>query len=242
MEYLLLPRPEYVLAIDDQWQAFHTYRSLVLVGALVNNWFELRGDAIKIAKFGRRPIPRRVDSIGSWLDILSFLTWQGALINSALVYLFYHPLSSTTTVSNIYPLHSGNNSTTSAGAASINAGDAEFLAQPMSTSFTSTLKSSVLPAVFIALATSHGFFLVRAFVKHILERALWRGSPSQVKLERSEKDVKQSWLKETGGNAKVRGSGEVTEKANGTGVEDLPKGFWSDDEGLNEIRRGSKAA
>ena len=56
--------------------------------SLLNNWLELRSDAFKIAVHARRPIPSRTDTIGPWLDALSFLTWLAALTNSALVYLF----------------------------------------------------------------------------------------------------------------------------------------------------------
>ena len=56
--------------------------------ALVNNFFEMRSDAFKMTVHYRRPIPVRTDTIGPWLDTLSFLTWLAALINAALVYLF----------------------------------------------------------------------------------------------------------------------------------------------------------
>lgn len=36
----------------------------------------------------RRPIPQRADTIGPWLDSLSFLTWLGSLTTSALIYMF----------------------------------------------------------------------------------------------------------------------------------------------------------
>jgi anoctamin-10 len=56
--------------------------------ALINNWMELRSDAFKITVHARRPIPVRVESIGPWLECLTALVWVGAVINSALVYLF----------------------------------------------------------------------------------------------------------------------------------------------------------
>jgi len=217
---------------------------LAPIGALVNNWFELREDAIKITKFGRRPIPRRVDSIGSWLDILSFLTWQGALVNSALVYLFYHPLSGTTTIGNVFPTDS--NSTASTQQEMANEGDALFLTQPITSSAASTLRSAIFPALLIALSTSHIYLLVRTFVRHILVRAVWRGSQEAVKLERSEKDAKRAWLKDVGGNARVqddtkRKIGDLSSgTANGTDGEGSLRTFWDDDEGLTEVRRGSK--
>ncbi len=37
----------------------------------------------------QRPTPWRADTIGPWLDALSFLAWTGSLTTSALVYLFY---------------------------------------------------------------------------------------------------------------------------------------------------------
>ncbi|KAI0741264.1 DUF590-domain-containing protein [Daedaleopsis nitida] len=61
---------------------------LAPVMALVNNWLELRSDAFKMTVHVRRPIPTRTDTIGPWLDTLTFLTWSSALTNSALVYLF----------------------------------------------------------------------------------------------------------------------------------------------------------
>jgi hypothetical protein len=61
---------------------------LVPVSFLINNWIELRGDALKIALDTQRPVPWRADSIGPWLDALGFLAWLGSLTSAALVYLF----------------------------------------------------------------------------------------------------------------------------------------------------------
>jgi anoctamin-10 len=54
---------------------------------LVNNWIELRSDALKIATTSKRPIPWRSDSIGPWLHALGFLSWLGSITSSAIVYL-----------------------------------------------------------------------------------------------------------------------------------------------------------
>ncbi len=54
---------------------------------LVNNWVELRSDAVKIAIGSRRPIPSRADSIGPWLTALGFLSWLGSVSSSAIVVL-----------------------------------------------------------------------------------------------------------------------------------------------------------
>ena len=58
------------------------------VSFLVNNWFELRTDAVKICVEMQRPTPWRADTIGPWLDSLAFLTWLGSLTSAAIVYLF----------------------------------------------------------------------------------------------------------------------------------------------------------
>jgi anoctamin-10 len=55
---------------------------------LVNNWIEVRADAVKICVEMQRPLPWRDDTIGPWLDALSFLSWFGSITTSALVYMF----------------------------------------------------------------------------------------------------------------------------------------------------------
>lgn len=62
---------------------------LTAVSFFINNWIELRSDAVKITLEHQRPIPWRADSIGPWIDALGFLTWLGSLTSAALVYLFY---------------------------------------------------------------------------------------------------------------------------------------------------------
>jgi hypothetical protein len=60
---------------------------LASVCFLINNWFELRSDAVKIAISSRRPIPWRADSIGPWMTALGFLSWLGSVTSSAIVFL-----------------------------------------------------------------------------------------------------------------------------------------------------------
>ncbi|KAF8477055.1 calcium-activated chloride channel-domain-containing protein [Kalaharituber pfeilii] len=61
---------------------------LTAVSFIVNNWIELRSDAAKICLEMQRPVPLRTDSIGPWLDNLSFLSWLGSITSAALIYLF----------------------------------------------------------------------------------------------------------------------------------------------------------
>lgn len=62
---------------------------LAPVSFVINNWVELRGDAMKITLSSQRPIPWRADSIGPWLNALGFLSWFGSIISAAIVYLFH---------------------------------------------------------------------------------------------------------------------------------------------------------
>lgn len=43
---------------------------LAPIFALINNWVELRADALKICHHVRRPVGDRVETIGSWLETL----------------------------------------------------------------------------------------------------------------------------------------------------------------------------
>ncbi|KAL1965672.1 hypothetical protein VTN77DRAFT_5349 [Rasamsonia byssochlamydoides] len=61
---------------------------LVPLGFLLNNWLELRGDFFKISSECQRPAPIRADTIGPWLDVLSFLSWLGTLSTAAIVHLY----------------------------------------------------------------------------------------------------------------------------------------------------------
>jgi len=63
---------------------------LVPMSFLINNWIELRSDFVKICLEYRRPIPQRADTIGPWLDSLSFLTWLGSITSAALIYMFWN--------------------------------------------------------------------------------------------------------------------------------------------------------
>ncbi|RYP55154.1 hypothetical protein DL770_010936 [Monosporascus sp. CRB-9-2] len=61
---------------------------LTPVSFLINNWVEIRSDAMKIAISSQRPIPWRADSIGPWLNALGLLSWLGSIVSPAIVFLF----------------------------------------------------------------------------------------------------------------------------------------------------------
>ena len=56
---------------------------------LVNNFFEIRGDIVKLLQHCTACRPTPAESIGVWLDMLAFLAWLGAIINTSLLCLFH---------------------------------------------------------------------------------------------------------------------------------------------------------
>src|SRR5260221_10377040 len=142
--------------------------------SLLNNIFEFPSDAFKIVTHFRRPLPHRADTIGPWLDCLSFLAWLSALTNSALVYVFR-------------PHAAASSTTTGTGTGDVpGMGRMEFER-----------------ALFIALAASHGYIVLRTIVRHVLERAMWYGSPEKARLDAAGRDVKARYLQRVGGASTV---------------------------------------
>ncbi|KAF9224572.1 DUF590-domain-containing protein [Gyrodon lividus] len=184
--------------------------------SLLNNHIEARSDAFKIAVHTRRPIPVRTDTIGPWLESLSFLAWLSALTNSALVYLFRPPDHDVATVMNAEgegpSAHPGYN------------GIAE-------------MKELLVSALLIALLASHGYLLLRSAVRHMLELAIWRGSKEMKEAERVERDIKEKYLEQCSTGA---ASGEAIARESIDRDEDHWASFWANDEGLEEIQKTIK--
>lgn len=210
--------------------------------SLLNNVIEFPSDAFKIVTHFRHPLPKRADTIGPWLDCLSFLAWLSALTNSALVYLF-RP-------------HAAALSAPGTGTGDApGMGHIEFAWAHM--------REVLARALFIALAASHGYIVLRAIVRHVLERTMWYGSPEKARLDALGREVKERYLQSvegvpTGGvGAGASASGVTAEKAAASSggltppllplpaseVAMAPPGeFWQFDEGLDEIRKGIKEA
>jgi hypothetical protein len=229
--------------------------------AFLNNLLELRSDAFKMTVHNRRPVPSRTDTIGPWLDALTFLTWLGALTNSALVYLFSPQLLPTVLSSaNVVNATSSEipNDTAhlveehlreAAGAISSTSILENY--SRTSPSAMSATKELLLKAILVALVASHGFILLRLLIRHVVQKVVWTGSGEVEEREREEREVKMRFLK--GGEAGAKGVvdlvGElrvdrevgVDEAAGGGGEED-GMGFWEHDEGVEEIQRISKEA
>src|SRR5258708_5964706 len=227
--------------------------------SLLTNIFEFPSDAFKIVTHFRRPLPHRADTIGPWLDCLSFLAWLSALTNSALLYLF-HPKATRTTTSTTAT------STSAAATAVSSAGRVEIQRARMQEVLARTL--------FIALAASHGFILLRAVVRHVLERAMWYGSEEKKRLDAAKLEIKERYIQsierhrrrddgtplDPDSGATAASSGEVATMTTTTTTVPVPvpipvqvaekegqsaetpseDEFWQFDEGLDEIRKGIK--
>lgn len=213
--------------------------------ALLNNIFELPSDAFKIVTHFRHPLPQRTDTIGPWLDCLSFLAWLSALTNSALVYLF-HPTTTSTT------------KTSAAAAAAVPAGGHVEVQR-------ANMREVLARTLFIALAASHGFILLRAVVRHVLEHVMWYGSEEKRRLDDAAREVKEKYVQMIERRDCADADGDGTPPPLGLGGAprstvsttlpvpvlsaaeegqraETPLGdeFWQFDEGLDEIRKGIK--
>ncbi|KAJ7036619.1 calcium-activated chloride channel-domain-containing protein [Mycena alexandri] len=213
---------------------------LAPVMALINNFFELRSDAFKITVHNRRPIPSRTDTIGPWLDTLSFLAWLAAVVNSALVYLFCprsqnHCNAGPSTLDKV---HQHIISAASVGGSTTSkqeGGDGS-----------AATRELLLTALLIALAASHGYMALRALVRHVMEKALWHGSAEVRTRETDEREVKKRFLTGLVGPAEVGVQLDAEKDAPEKLAEALPVdglgGFWDHDEGVQEIQRITKEA
>jgi len=196
--------------------------------SLLNNVVEFPSDAFKIVTHFRHPLPQRTDTIGPWLDCLSFLAWLSALTNSALVYLFRPQATETIKTS-----------PAAGGVENKKARMQEVLARTL----------------FIALAASHGFILMRAVVRHVLERVMWDGSAEKKRVDAAAREVQERYVQSiegAGGGVPPLGLGAAANAEVTTAHVPLPAGegqkpetppedeFWQFDEGLDEIRKGIK--
>ena len=189
--------------------------------SLINNWLELRSDAFKITVHVRRPVPTRTDTIGPWLDTLTFLTWLAALTNSALVYLF----------------RPGDQCKPVVGS-SLSRAHERTLMKAQGAAEQQLLVSALL----VALAASHGYILLRMLVRHALERLLWRNSRDEREAERVETVVKEEYLRSLGVAEVVSVEDKRGAAADEAAQEGEPSAFWGHDEGLDELSRGTKEA
>lgn len=58
------------------------------LSSFINNWIELRSDAVKMCINYRRPFPSRSDNIGPWFRMLMILSWLSSITNAWFVCVF----------------------------------------------------------------------------------------------------------------------------------------------------------
>ncbi|BEJ17630.1 hypothetical protein CspHIS471_0610310 [Cutaneotrichosporon sp. HIS471] len=144
------------------------------VFALINNYFELRSDAVKISKHVRRPLGDRVETIGTWMDALGIIAWMGAWTSATLIELF-RPRQSLLGVRKTV---------------------ANFMASHDVAPTFHQIVPTLIPVAFYALAASHGYLVLRAIVNGVAERVFWRGSPEELAEEQARSNMSKTGVED----------------------------------------------
>ncbi|GAA5892461.1 hypothetical protein JCM8208_005827 [Rhodotorula glutinis] len=188
------------------------------IWSLINNFIEIRSDAFKITSQMRRPIPTREASIGPWLEVLGLISYISAITASSLVYLYQpratvpgtaaHYLSNLTHHNVTLPADGSvpfytTRLATAQSASLPPPSDAPLLMgalPPAHGSFVAldAIKSALLTAAVIALASSHAYLVVRALMRWLLTRLAWDGSVASDLVRRREFELKRAWMDEQG--------------------------------------------
>lgn len=231
---------------------------LAPVMAFINNFFELRSDALKMTINARRPVPLRTESIGPWLEVLGFIAWLSAMFNAALVFLFQPSPEAHLPGHSVYEttfrthLHESSTNGTSPGKivdSMIYSSDpAHSPRSPLSFSNflpsflpTSGASGALIAALLLALTCEHLYGIARAAVRHTLERTMWRGSQEETTLRRREWEQRQEALRSSGiSNTEISHRSDKVSAE----VEDSNDPFWgsnSEDIGLAVIKGSSKS-
>ena len=90
-------------------------------------------------------------------------------------------------------------------------------------------EADIKKCLLIALTASHAFLIVRYAVRMVVDKVYWRHSEERERLEQAEQQLRESCLSDMVGRPAVHMTQEETQTD-----------FWTLDEGLEEIRGGSK--
>jgi hypothetical protein len=173
------------------------------VAAFINNFFELRGDAFKLCINSRRPIPQRTESLGPWVEALSWITYLGALTNASLVFLL-RPSSSHITYASTKAVSTKVGQDLAGNQTSIGSNtNPHYVATRISQTQGDlpNIKNILLGALLCALASEHAFVLLRYAVAHLMDMLVWRGSVEELTLRRSEWLTKKDYVESRGVDA-----------------------------------------
>jgi hypothetical protein len=97
----------------------------------------------------------------------------------------------------------------------------------------------LMSALLIALLASHGYLVVRAAIRHILNRAIWTGSKEKKEVHHAEREVKEKYL--SGLGKRAPGDNVILEREM-TSEKDEWASFWTMDEGMSDIAKMVKDA
>ncbi|TXT10622.1 hypothetical protein VHUM_02127 [Vanrija humicola] len=184
---------------------------LAPVFALVNNYFEIRSDALKVCKHVRRPIGDRVETIGTWLDTMGIIAWVGGWMSATLIALFRPHLVAAVTGVKANGMEEYNNTPT-----------------------LQDVLPTVLPIVAVALAASHGYLALRWAVDTVAERLLWNGSAEDLEEQSARQLEAEDGLDEAVNNLHAQAQSDPSSKR----YPETQAGFWTGpDEGADEIAR-----
>ncbi|CED84280.1 Protein required for meiotic chromosome segregation [Phaffia rhodozyma] len=186
---------------------------LASMASLVNNYFELRSDALKICLNVKRPIPSRVSSVGPWLEALTFIAWMSSFTNSTLALLF-NPGSrfrsfTTDALGYLNPAYS-----------------------PTDKVQNPSISGTVFPLILVAFGASHLFLFTRTVVRYLLNQIFWEGSQQQRSVRATQKTVRANFLKSSGHvrstpTTTIGGSSHTSAYGESTGLgKPIGQSFW----------------
>lgn len=151
---------------------------------------------------------------------------MAALSNSALVYLFEPRLTSAQSgfggrrFGTILDASSASNNLTA---------DAS-----IESAVSFNFKSILLPALMVALSSSHAYLLARLLIRHLLRRAFWKGSKEERQAKEADAEVKRVYIRN------LVSSSEGAEKEGLTQEKNEDTTFWGRDDGAYELQSITK--
>ena len=95
-------------------------------------------------------------------------------------------------------------------------------------------RSILLPAFMIALSSSHAYILARLVIRHLIRRAVWKGSKEERQAKESDVEVKRLYIR-----GLVSSTEDGDEKALSS-EKSLDATFWGRDDGGSELRAITK--
>lgn len=145
---------------------------------LINNFFEIRSDTIKLIINMRRPIPLRAESIGSWLNVMALTLRLAVFTNASLVYLFETRTDSKTgTLETVMRVYTGGKM-----------GTADSIFARISSHFISPDSAgSTLAAAFLcAVLCDQIFGIVQLIIRYIVKKYMWDNSEEDFAIRKVE--------------------------------------------------------